>query len=106
MLLAQAMEMHAEDLVESFNGQFMPSRLVEDRMQSIIDGYDEASMWEDLIAELGLRDAVRAVGEEAISRMDGEERLRILYDHEEPWGKEFEEHGLSRVVIGPVPPRG
>jgi hypothetical protein len=99
VLLSKAKEAQAEDLVESFKDRLYPSRIVEERMQAVIDTYDETSMWEELISALALRDARHAVGEKVLHHLPGEERLEVLCKHEEPWAKEFEENGVSRLVV-------
>jgi hypothetical protein len=104
-LLTKAQEMGAGELVDLVDGEPAPSRVVEDRMQPLIEAYDEQSMWDELAMALGRRDAERSLGREALRKMPANQKVEALLKHEEHWENEFHQHGLERIVVAD-PARG
>jgi hypothetical protein len=98
-ILAHAGEMQAHELVDRIDGEPVPSRVVEDRMQPFIEAYDDQTMWDELSFALGRRDAERALGEDALREMPANERVEALLKHEEFWENEFHRHGLERIGV-------
>jgi hypothetical protein len=98
-VLTLAKDMGFVELVFEGNGEFGPSRLLEDRMQPCIDAYDAQTMWDELVLALGQRDAERSVGLEALEKLPPNQRAETLIKHEEFWAEEFEQHGLERLAV-------
>ena len=98
-ILAHAREMQAQELADRIEGEPVPSRVVEDRMQPIIEAYDGRTMWDELSFALGRRDAERSLGRDALQEMPANQRVEALLKHEESWENEFHQHGLERIVV-------
>jgi len=91
--------------VESFveadadNGQFYPTRQLEDLMTESIRDYDDQTFWEELIDRLTSRDFLAKYGEQAINKMTLKERFANTWEFEERYNEEFADHGLQRITI-------
>ncbi len=101
-LMSHYKEMGAEDIIEhdkDLDGYY-ELRVYEEYLQEeFIDPYDDDTFWEELIDRLSERDIIRQIGEEALRNMDGMERVKRLGEISDFYAQEFEEHGLSRLII-------
>ena len=105
-----AKEFGFENLVEydkKFE-EYMPTREFDDSaVSSYIEEYDEYIFWQELVARLSRRDAVLKAntgwirndesGEE--TREKFEKIMRIQFDIEEEYEKEFDRNGLDNVKV-------
>ncbi len=78
--------------------RFFPTNTLHDRLEEIIDEYDDETLWQELQFRLAARD-LRDVHGDAVDSMSPEERI----SKEEPlldrYQTEFEEHGMERLRI-------
>jgi len=100
-LLEMASEFGCADMAEDFKGHVILSDKWSDRMDEVLETYDDYSLWHELEIRLGQRDFARTVSEkEKIEMRAGHgwypERIHKLY---EKWGREFEEYGVDRLTI-------
>jgi hypothetical protein len=104
--LASHIYSHAEsfglaDLVEldTDNGQYYPTKELEDLAAEHIDEYDNETFWVELIDRLSERDLVAKHGKDASEQMTVEERFTSLEKIEARYDEEFEKHGVERLTI-------
>lgn len=90
---------------DEFDGEFFPSRQVEDVAMDFLDEFEEDSFWESLSIRLARRDMTRQLGEVAFERMRLEERLPKLDKLAGVYYNGFEKNGLDSVVVGGWPRR-
>ena len=102
-LYSHAREMGCSDLVDEVteSNSYSPSRKYEDESGVFrwIEGYDDASFWEELIERLAERDVYAQVPTDKRDRLGVEEYWRRAAPYEQKYGLEFERHGLDRLVI-------
>lgn len=101
--LSLASEFGCDDLVEidSERNQYRPTRKLEQQTYAwkLLDEYDDAVFWEELIVRLAERDVRNTPGKGEISAMSTEEYDRYAVPLEEKYAHEFFENGLERLVI-------
>ena len=71
----------------------------EPSVRTLIERYDEHTMWEELVETLGARDFLHTYSKEELDGMTQEEHTEKIWESEAHWGKEFEEHGVERVRV-------
>lgn len=64
----------------------------------IIENFENATFWEELLERLTRRDFIRRYGEKAILEMSIKERFEKEMEFLERYDKEFSENGLENVV--------
>ena len=96
-------EVHMDDYIEYDNKHncYYHTRKFEDEFFSkkYVEDYDEDTFWEELISRLAMRDMVRDYGLEQINKMDDSARMEKRFEYEEKYNREFEEHGLEKLII-------
>jgi len=100
-LLKYAREFDCGDLVEDFHGKILMKDEIYEKMNEIIDEYDDYIFWNELETRMGKRDFERTITEEEkkyIEENNGwlPDRIHDIY---EKYEKEFEEHGIDRLEI-------
>lgn len=96
-------DFHCEDLVfpSDDNTAYFESREFEDTMLKYVEDYDDQSFWSELPSRLAVRDAFDGISEHQRQVMTAEERVGLIWDAEQPWADELEQHGLNRIgVVG------
>jgi hypothetical protein len=81
--------------------KYFPSREYEETssvMDAIVD-YDNECFWEELTERLATRDLILQEGRDKVTAMDFEERLIKTEAFREKYSREFEQQGLSRLII-------
>lgn len=108
-LYSYANEMGSGDLVEvvTESNSYAPTRKYEEEsgVFELIEDYDDATFWEELIERLAERDVYAGLPENKKARLDAEEYWRRAAPFERKYQSEFGRHGLERLVIK-EPPRG
>lgn len=95
-----AKECDLDELVDEENGEYYPSlTLEEDRMEGIIEEYDEETFWEDLMYRMAERDFHRNYSQKEIVKMEPMERIKKDHPFLEKYGNEIHEHGIERFEI-------
>ncbi|TBR21538.1 hypothetical protein EPO15_10065 [bacterium] len=69
------------------------------RLAEFKAAYDEETFWEELVTRLCDRDLEREHGADALAKMDKDELLKLQFDAEERWDKEFREKGIDRLEL-------
>lgn len=80
-------------------GEYYPSSELDEAMEEVINRYEEANFWDQLVVRLAERDLVRDYGEEAILKMDWKELERKRSLAIERYQREVEEHGLKNIIL-------
>ena len=94
-----AAQFGAGGLIEENDGEYFPTRGMEDLLLPIIDEYDDNAFWDDLIDRLAARDILAEHGEERIGKIDPNEYDGQLDERASVYEEEFEEFGLDRLQI-------
>jgi hypothetical protein len=82
-------------------GQFFPTRAFEfeSDVERYRGEYDDDVFWEELIYRLARRDLIKHYGEDAVFKMEWDERIAKEQPFLEKYEKEFEERGLLNLEI-------
>ncbi|PTQ65046.1 hypothetical protein C8R26_1623 [Nitrosomonas oligotropha] len=98
-----AKEMGYENLIEADkeSNKYYETREYEDtsEVHEIIDNYDNATFWGELVSELAMRDAKEIKGNDAFNKMSPEERIQLLHPLEEKYHEEFMANDLANLQI-------
>ena len=98
-----AKEMGYENLIEAdkASNKYYETREYEDTggTHEIIDTYNNATFWDELVLELAMRDAKEKVGNDAFKKMSPEERIHLLYTLEEQYHDEFAANDLANLRV-------
>lgn len=101
--LSLAPEFGLEELVEidPEHNQYRPTEKLEKTTTAwqMLDEYDDAVFWEELIVRLAERDVANTPGKAEVTQMSPEEYDRYAVPLEEKYANEFFENGLERLVI-------
>ena len=81
------------------NGQYYPTRELEELAAKHMDAYDNETFWAELIERLSERDLVAKHGQTASENMTIEERFTNLEEFETRYDEEFETRGVERLTI-------
>ena len=69
------------------------------QVNEIIENYDNATFWDELVSGLALRDAQEIEGNDAFNKMSPDERIQLLYPLEEKYHEEFMANDLANLQI-------
>jgi len=98
-----AEEMGYGNLIEADKAlnKYYETREYEDTsaVNEIIENYNNAEFWEELVPRLAMRDAEETEGNEAINKMSPEERIRLLHPLEKKYHEEFMANDLTNLKI-------
>ncbi|MBK9663142.1 MAG: hypothetical protein KBA82_12640 [Nitrosomonas sp.] len=98
-----AKEMDYENLIEADkeSNKYYETREYEDtsEVHEIIDTYNSATFWDELVSELAMRDAKEEAGNDAFKKMSPEERIYLLHPLEEQYHDEFAANDLTNLRI-------
>lgn len=100
-ILSLAKEFDLENLVDYDKkyGYSASNKLAEGEVREYIDDYDDDCFWEELKDRLVQRDFVKMYGQEAVAKMDWQEKFKKQEPFEEKYAKEFEDYGLERLQV-------
>ena len=95
--------MDYENLIEADkeSNKYYETREYEDtsEVHEIIDTYNSATFWDELVSELAMRDAKEEAGNDAFKKMSPEERIYLLHPLEEQYHDEFAANDLTNLRI-------
>ncbi|MDR4516631.1 MAG: hypothetical protein MRK00_04500 [Nitrosomonas sp.] len=98
-----AEEMGYENLIKAdkaLNKYFETMEYEENsKVNEIIENYDNATFWDELVTGLAMKDAKEIVGNDAFNKMSPEERIQLLYPLEEKYHEEFMANDLANLQI-------
>lgn len=98
-----AKEMGYENLIEAdkSSNKYYETREYEDfsGVDGIIDNYDNATFWDELVSGLAMRDAKEIEGNDAFNKMSLEERIQLLHPLEKKYYEEFMANDLTNLQI-------
>lgn len=98
-----AKEMGFDELIQfdEDHQMFFPTRQHDDNseVRPFIDEFENDSFWVELIDRLSNRDTLRKYGQAKLSQMSTEDRFKAMFEFEEKYEREFEQHGISRMEI-------
>ena len=98
-----AEEMGYENLIKAdkaLNKYFETMEYEESsQVNEIIENYDNATFWDELVSGLALRDAQEIEGNDAFNKMSPDERIQLLYPLEEKYHEEFMANDLANLQI-------
>ena len=99
-LLALAHRAGIEDIVEfdSRLSQFFLTPDAHEKLQPLIDEYDDEAFWNGLVDRLADRDFAETYGDET-KRMSHEERFEKIGSFVDKYETEVERHGVDRLRI-------
>jgi hypothetical protein len=85
--------------LDADNGQYYPTRELEELAAEYIDAYDNETFWDELIERLSQRDLDAKYGQDASEKMTVEDRFTKLEEFEARYDEEFEKHGVELLTI-------
>ncbi len=96
-----AEEFDCKDITEEFYGKTLLKDEIYEKIQEIMDEYDDYIFWNELEVRMGKRDFERSITEEDkkhIKENNGwyPERIQEIYDK---YAEEFENYGIDRLEI-------
>ncbi len=98
-----AAEMDYENLIEADkeSNKYYETREFEDtsEVNEIIENYNNATFWEELVSGLAMRDAKEIEGNDAFNKMSPEEKIQLLHPLEEQYHEEFMANDLTNLKI-------
>lgn len=98
-----AEEMGCGDLIEADkeSNKYYETVVYEDtsEVDGVIDDYNSAAFWEELVSRLAMRDAEETEENDVINRMSPKERLQLLCSLEEKYHEEFMANDLTNLKI-------
>lgn len=100
-ILGFASEFGYEEMVEKFRGEILLSDEWSDRLQEVMDDYDDETFWHELEIRLGKRDLMKTITKQEQEEMEENggwypDRIHNLYNK---WSEEFENYGIDRLDI-------
>lgn len=99
-LLGFASDFGSSDMTEKFKGELIMSDDFSEKMEEVMDDYDDEIFWHELETRLGKRDFERTMTKAEKKEMEEDrwypKRIHELYDK---WSKEFEDNGVERLEI-------
>lgn len=75
--------------------EYFPTQAYENELQPIIEVNDNEVFWNELSSRIATRD----LANERVVPRDADEQFKRLLDIEQRYEEEFEEHGLSRLIL-------
>ena len=102
---AQAREAGLEHWVDydAHGGMYYPSADLEREAHQFIEEYDDETFWEELVERLAWRDLERRLGKAGVDGMPEPEREEALDQLTERYWREFEAHGIERLLLSKSP---
>jgi len=99
--ISYAQDFGCDDLVEDFHGKTLMKDEIYEKIQEIMDEYDDYIFWNELEVRMGKRDFERTITDDDkkyIKENKGwyPERIHGLY---EKYAQEFEKYGIDRLEI-------
>jgi hypothetical protein len=85
--------------LDSDNGQYYPTRVLDDLVAEYLDTYDNETFWDELVDRLAERDLLAKHGQDVVKKMTVEERFTALEEFETRYAEEVEKHGVERLTI-------
>jgi len=76
-----------------------PTRKFEEEVHVYVDEYNDEMFWDELIDRFAKRDFINKYGQEAIRKMDLEERFGKLQPFINKYEREFGKYGIENLVI-------
>jgi len=86
-------------LKEPSSGMFLPGNALCDTVDPMLDECRENSFWDELLTRLVSRDLVSEMGEDAVEKMEFEERFEKEEQCEEKYVEEFEKNGVLNLHV-------
>jgi hypothetical protein len=87
------------DLVEFFDGEFVPTEDFEDALMAEIEEYEEDITFENVTDWLAQRDIADDYSAEEIEAMTDDEFDELVEDYGEAYAEEFSEFGLENLHL-------
>jgi hypothetical protein len=85
---------------EKTNEKFFSKEFIKkNEIEKHIDGFENATFWEELLERMARRDFVREYGEEAILKMPISERFEKEILFHKKYDEEFRKNGLKSLKI-------
>jgi hypothetical protein len=107
-ILSYAKEYGLEDMImfDEKLRQYFPTREYEESegIQGVIDDYNNANFWDELINRLAARDLIKRFGSERLKAMKGKDRIELFWEAEKPYEDEFQANGIERLKIETAQP--
>ena len=99
--ISYAKDFDCEDMTEEFHGKTLLKDEIYEKIQEIMDEYDDYVFWNELEVRMGKRDFEKTITEEDKKNIKENkgwypERIHEIYDK---YAEEFEEHGIDRLEI-------
>lgn len=99
--ISYAKDFGCEDMTEEFHGKTLLKEEIYEKIQEIMDEYDDYIFWNELETRMGKRDFERTKTEDEEKQMRENggwypERVHELYDR---YAEEFEKYGIGRLEI-------
>lgn len=99
--ISYARDFGCNDLVEDFHGKTLMKDEIYEKIQAILDEYDDYIFWNELEVRMGKRDFERTITDDDkkyIKENKGwlPERINELY---EKYRDEFEKYGIDRLEV-------
>ena len=85
--------------LDTDDGQYYPTRELEELAAEHMAAYDNETFWAELIERLSERDLVAKHGQDASEKMSVDERFTKLEEFETRYDEEFETYGIERLTI-------
>jgi len=101
-LLGYAKEFGLEDMAEIFEGKLIQSDKFSEKVDKMMDEYDEDEFWHRLVMYLGKRDFFRETTKEELAEIKKDEfgwLPKKIQEYYARYEKEFEGHGVERLGI-------
>lgn len=87
------------DSVTEFRGKLV---LVDDYIEEVMDElleFEDYAMWDNLVNRLARRDLSNKYDDKEWSALDDKTKIKLIFEAENKWWKEFENSGLDRIYI-------
>lgn len=100
-VLSHAKDFGLEDLVVQEEDNVMPSEKLDgdEKIDELIEDYDEDVFWEELIERMTIKDIFSSVSEEDLEKMSEDELGELHEAIREKYEEEFNENGLMNVEL-------
>lgn len=87
------------DLVEEYDGEYIPTEDFEDALLEEMKEYEEDITFENLTQWLALRDMTEEYSEEEIDDMEENEYEELLADYGSAYTEELSEYGVENLYL-------
>ena len=88
-------------LLDKEQGNYYPSRKHDEECEyrAYIEEFEEESFWGELAKKLATRDLLKQVTTQELDAMPIEEQMEKLFELEDWYLKEFDQHGLDNIKL-------